>query len=237
LAAQRDPVTSVEKAIILLGENLIMNSALRSCMAGVYDHPLKGYEGEKMALWKHSLATAIASRELCPYSRSKLDPGTVYTAGIMHDLGKVVISEYLEGQAEVILERIDNTEVSDYLAGEREQIRTDHCEAGYLLAKRWKFPEPLTSAIYYHHSPELAKSRWRDLVYLVHMGDILAMMIGAVSGSDGMHYGLDKKAGEYIQVPDSEIESIMIRVDLEYRKIMSVLMGPENQPSETDQDK
>jgi len=85
----------------------------------------------------------------------------------------------------------------------------------------------------------LGKEEWRELVYLVHMGDILAMMIGAVSGSDGMHYGLDKKAGEYIQVPDSEIESIMIRVDLEYRRIMSLLMGPEettNDPEEGQED-
>jgi HD-like signal output (HDOD) protein len=80
---------------------------------------------------------------------------TAFTAGLLHDVGKVLLAMTMQGKQE----RVDAESASDpeitRLEVEREILGTTHAEIGYLLGEHWLLPSVVTTAIRYHHSPEL----------------------------------------------------------------------------------
>ncbi len=212
-------ITSLERAISYLGERLVVGIAVGDCAAQLFDKELKGYEGEHGDLWRHDLRTAIASREIATLSNLKINPDLAFTAGLLHDIGKSLISDYLQGTASEVLSKIENEEYGDYLTAEEELIGIDHPRAGYELALAWKLPEAITEAIRFHHTPAEAREDLRELVYAVHLGDNIAMLGGCGTGADSMHYKLDPNYSQYIELKSEELARVMLTVDVEFNKL------------------
>ncbi len=212
-------ITSLDRAISYLGERLVVGIAIGDCAAQLFDKELKGYEGEHGALWRHDLRTAIASREVVTQSNSTINPDLAFTAGLLHDIGKALISDYLQGTASDVLQKIENNEFSDYLAAEEELIGFDHPRAGYELALVWKLPEPIAEVIRFHHTPAEASEEFRELVYAVHLGDNIAMMGGCGTGADSMQYMLDTNYTQYVDLHPNALANIMLVVNEDYEKL------------------
>lgn len=207
--APLQPITSIPRAVSHMGDKTVVGIALSSCASAVYDSELDGYESERGELWEHSLMTAIASREVAKISNGRVSPELAYTAGLLHDIGKSVISEFLGGTTRLIVERIDSGKNSDYLEAEREILKTDHCNIGFKLAKHWKLPLPLQAVVKYHHKPATAEHIYVPLAYVVHLGDALAMMSGSGTGADSMMYSIDKGYEKYVKISDDVLASIL----------------------------
>lgn len=212
-------ITSLDRAISYLGERLVVGIAIGDCAAQLFNKELKGYEGEHGALWRHDLRTAIASREVVAQSHSKINPDLAFTAGLLHDIGKALISDYLQGTASEVLQKIENEEFSDYLSAEEELIGFDHPRAGYELALVWKLPEAITEAIRFHHTPSEASEEFRELVYAVHLGDNIAMMGGCGTGADSMRYKLDSNYTQFIDLQPNALANVMLVVNDEFDKL------------------
>jgi putative nucleotidyltransferase with HDIG domain len=198
--------------------------ALGGCAAEVYGASLDGYEGQRGALWRSGLLCAISAREIARCSNGKASPEVAYTAGILHDIGKSVISEWLEGKSREMVSKADSS-ATDYITLEQEVTGTNHCQVGFALAKRWKLPDVLCEAIAYHHHPQEASEKFRATVYAVHLGDMLAMMRGTDTGADGMRYKIDEKYRDYITISINELERISFQAGLEFKKISDSLYG------------
>ncbi len=214
-------ITSLDRAISYLGERLIVGIAIGDCASQLFDKDLKGYEGEHGDLWRHDLRTAIASREVVVQSDSEISPDLAFTAGLLHDIGKALISDYLHGTASAVLEKIENKETTDYLSAEEELIGFDHPRAGYELAKVWKLPAAIAEVIRYHHTPADASEEFRELAYAVHLGDNIAMMGGCGTGADSMQYKLDSDYSQYITLPPNALANVMLMVNEEFDKFES----------------
>ncbi len=212
-------ITSLDRAISYLGERLIVGIAIGDCASQLFDKELKGYEGEHGDLWRHDLRTAIASREVVAQSDLDISPDLAFTAGLLHDIGKALISDYLQGTAGEVLEKIENDEISDYLSAEEELIGFDHPRAGYELALTWKLPEAIAEVIRFHHTPAEAREEFQELVYAVHLGDNIAMMGGCGTGADSMRYKLDADYSRYITLQPNALASIMLTVNEEFVKL------------------
>lgn len=222
----RQPVTSPAKAVSLMGDKMVVGVAIATCAGTVYTEKMGGYESEEGELWKHSLMTAMASREVAKFSREKISPEIAYTGGILHDIGKSIISEFLDNSTQSIVEKIDSKETKDYLCAEREMLSTEHCVIGGKLAKHWNLPEPLQVIIFNHHTPSLTKpEEYIPLVYTVHLGDMIAMMGGAGTGADSMMYQIDTKYEEYIDISEEVLSNIFMKVTGEFKKTEASLFG------------
>ncbi|MEE9255927.1 MAG: HDOD domain-containing protein [bacterium] len=217
-------VESLDRAISYLGRSVIAGIAIGYSSASVFDKPLEGYESERGDLWAYSLRSAIASRELAKLVRN-LSPELGYTAGLLHDIGKSIVSRHLKGSAERILASIDSGEAGDYLDAERELLGTDHCEVGAELAELWGLPDSLREAIRRHHRPAAAPEAYRALVYCVHLGDIVSMMGGAGTGSDAMGYTLDPGYAAYVEISNSDLTQLWLMVESEYARTKSAVFG------------
>jgi putative nucleotidyltransferase with HDIG domain len=144
----RTEVRSILQALAVLGlekvKGLACTVALRSYLGNALQIPaLK-------KCWRHNLATAVVSSEIADWARQ--DSGEAYTAGILHDIGRLAL---IAVDPAKYLKIIDNTA---YHGGtlchhEREAYGLDHAVAGEWLASSWGLPRVICSAIRDHHQP------------------------------------------------------------------------------------
>lgn len=222
-----EPITTVSKAIVYLGEKTVMGIAIGSCSAAVFKKPLNGYEAAAGALWEHSLRTAIASREISIFVKEKISSNLAFTAGLLHDIGKSVISEFLDGNVNQMVNMCDEGKVEDFLSAEKNTVGTDHAEIGYELATHWRLPEPLVMVIKYHHHPNLCDGEYGALVYTVHLGDILAMMGGTGTGADSLSYTIDEKYSEFIDISKDHLAIVLLKIQEEFARARESILGSE----------
>ena len=223
----RYPVDTLDRAVSLLGDKAIMGIALATSSSHLYDRPLAGYESERGQMWEHSLKTAIAARETARFALEETDAGLAYTGGLLHDLGKSIISEFLQGTAASLVAQIDGQKTTDYLAAERSVLGTDHCAVGAALAKHWGLPPMLGASMRYHHAPADAEAPRRSLAYVVHLADMIAMMGGVGTGADSLLYGLDERYATYVDLSPGDLERLMFKVSLEFEKTKASVFGSE----------
>jgi putative nucleotidyltransferase with HDIG domain len=214
----RNPVVSIEKAVVYLGSRGILDLAASGGLSGVMGAPLEGYCGETGDLWAHSLRTAIAS----VHASALLLPGepadAVYTAGLLHDIGKAVLSGFLSEHSGTLREYMVGNQSSDFATLEKTLLSLDHAEAGALLAEKWKLPESIGAVIRYHHTPGMAPEPYRNLCLAVHIGDILAMLGGCGTGCDTLSYRLDPLAEEILTLHGNRLEKMMLDIDGEFTR-------------------
>ncbi len=209
-------IPTLPRAILHLGEKMVVGIALGSCTAQIFKPPLEGYGSAAGELWEHSLRTAIATRELVRFALQPVSADLAFTAGLLHDVGKAIISEFLQGNAEEMARWCDTGKVADFLQAERDVVGTDHSQVGETMALRWKLPLPLTAVIRDHHRPAQSEIEHRGLVFAVHVGDLIAMMGGAGTGVDTLAYRMDPGCDQYLRLNCETMEKIFLAVQAEF---------------------
>ena len=149
-------VCSIDHAVSLLGEDMVVGIAMSEAADLLFEKKLDGYGAEGGSLWRHDLKTAIAAKKIAGYARGAVDKDLAFTCGLLHDLGKGVISDFLRDTPLKIQQAMEQKKFQDYVAAERAILGLDHAEAGYELCLNWNLPTPLLQAIRFHHQPALA---------------------------------------------------------------------------------
>lgn len=163
-------IDSIDRALVLLGEKRFLQLVVSASIEDIYPTSGKGYSLCKGGLYKHALSMALACEILADFT-GKAPPDVAYTAGLLHDIGKVVLDQHVARALGLFYRRIQ-TGGKSIIAAERELLGTTHAEAGGLLAKRWSLPEVLTDVILYHHTPEKSVVD-PELVHLVYLADLI----------------------------------------------------------------
>jgi putative nucleotidyltransferase with HDIG domain len=146
---KRERVTTVSKAVIILGFNGVRRLALgMSVFSMLKDaNRLSGLS----ELWSHALTVAITARQLAART-GYLPAEEAFVAGLTHDIGRVVLARCdPEAWARVIEGAPDSAELRER---ERVHFGVSHAMAGKKLAHRWSLPAPIEEAIGDHHAYE-----------------------------------------------------------------------------------
>lgn len=216
-------VSTVDQAATMLGSRLIVGIALSSAGDGIMTDALTGYENHEEGVWRHDLYCAIAARMIGKKARVEFKPDLAFTGGLLHDIGKAVISKFLTGSSAEVLEGIEQGVTGDYLIGEKSIIGLDHTEVGYEVAKSWKLPSMLQNIIRYHHNPADAPEEFKVACYAVHLGDVLSMMAGHGTGSDTMQYRLDPGFNQYFDLDESDLCTLIFDCNEEYHEVEALM--------------
>lgn len=167
-------VDNVPKAVVIIGTAQIRNLALSMSVASSFE----GLPNELVSMqnfWRHSLLCALTARYLAKEVR-RCDPDALFTAGLLHDIGELVIFNRLPEQAkEALLMVLDSQDEIPIYQAERQVIGFDHADVGGELARQWKLPPLLEECIAYHHQIDKA-ARYPRETALVHIANILALM-------------------------------------------------------------
>jgi putative nucleotidyltransferase with HDIG domain len=101
----------------------------------------------------------------------KIEPSMAYTAGLLHDIGKVVLDQFINSGFPLFYRQL-NEGGKNFSEVEKQVLGTDHTEVGASLALKWSFPESLVETIRHHHNPEDAQ-QYSELVHIVYLADLL----------------------------------------------------------------
>jgi putative nucleotidyltransferase with HDIG domain len=163
-------VSSVQHALMLLGFNTVRNAVISIDVINVLNikGKIKGFDIS--TFWRHAVGVAVISRYLDEATGHHYRED-VFTAGIIHDIGKVVMAHYFSDRFQTVWETM-HSEQLNFWEAEHRHFPLNHAEIGAELAKRWHLPEPMCNVIGRHHTS--ARNGVVDnLVYIVHTADAL----------------------------------------------------------------
>lgn len=164
------PIETLDHALLLLGQDLLVQLVVSAAVRGFFNLKGHGYSLCKGGLFHHALGTAQIASLLANHT-GKCPAALAYTAGLLHDIGKVVLDQYISASYPLFYRNLIEQHKS-FLETEREILKTDHTKVGGLLARKWSFPESLTHAIANHHTPEKEQT-YPELAHILYLADLL----------------------------------------------------------------
>jgi len=188
-------ITTVKDAIARLGFKPIKTMVFAIVSKSSFNREVQGYGLEKGDLWRNSITCAYYSRYLSGLTDYG-DPEQAFTAGLLRDIGKLVLHEYVRKEYDEIVNMVNKEEIS-FCRAEEKVLGVNHCRIGAMVAEKWNFPQVLVDVIKYHHNPEEAvQSDFEDakLVRIVHFADYLTSIMGKGIGVDCMMQELNPNA-------------------------------------------
>jgi len=193
-------------AIGVLGLRRFYQLVAVSAVGPLLKAPLSGYGLGEGELWNHSLAVAIATREIL--LEKGLKPcEEAFTAALLHDVGKLLLGSALETDPDAdFLESEDEAATSEEV--EHRAAGMDHAEAGGLLLEHWKMPYWLVTAVRSHHAPTESSFLIADLV---HLADALCLSAGVGAGRDGLRHRVSPDVSQRWNFPKRSLERILGR--------------------------
>ena len=149
----------------MLGLKRLIQLVVASCVSGVMDKPVPGYDLPPGDLWRHSIAVSIAAEALVK-DQNNIDADDIFTPALLHDIGKLILGHFVKDELDDI-EKIASKGVP-YVVAENMVLGTDHAEVGAKVLTQWSFPTDVIEAVRWHHDPdfpEMGKAPV-DIVYL-----------------------------------------------------------------------
>jgi putative nucleotidyltransferase with HDIG domain len=202
----RHRISTIRDAVVFLGQENIVRAVAVSGVIGFYKKG-KGYGVNAADLWKHSIGVAIMSQILSKRLYHREDTA-LFTAGLLHDIGKVVLGEYIDKEFQKINQLV-LSEGYAFLAAEKELFGIDHAEVGGRIAHKWNFPPKISEVIAHHHRPDLSKEV-RMTPWVVYLADQICLMMGIGGGSDGLAYWGLRDVIRMFKLRQKDIEECMI---------------------------
>ena len=146
----RKEIDTVPRALIVLGVNEIANIILSLSLFKTFTN-VDDTEFDIKTFWKHSGVVAYLSRFLA--REFELDThGEEFTAGLMHDLGKIILDQYYHDDYKEVIKEMRNLKLTSSEA-EKNVLGFNHAKVGNWLSKKWRIPKNISKAILYHHDP------------------------------------------------------------------------------------
>ena len=161
---------SVQEAVMRLGFARVRSLVLGAATANLITGRLNGYGLGATELWDHSVVTASLARYVAEAVGYR-DLEEAYVAGLLHDIGKLVLDQYVHVDSNVLVELMNRQHLQLWQA-EEKIFGLDHGAVGGLMAQKWQFPTSLADAIRCHHWPSLASVR-PELAAIVNIADAL----------------------------------------------------------------
>lgn len=178
-------IASLRDAGVLLGLNRIMQLVLAAAVFPIGARPVPGYDLEEGALVDGMLAVAVGA-EVLARELKKLPPSHAFTAGLLHDIGKLAMGNVVARCRQEIRD-CAMVEGISYEQAERMLLGIDRAEAGAAMLRAWNLPDNVVTAVRWHLQPEQVEQE-PFVVDLVHVSRMLATQCGLGLGEDGLQY-------------------------------------------------
>ncbi len=208
-------ISTVTHAIVILGFTAVKSVAIS---ASVFDmFPMKGTENlfDRQKFWQHSIGTAVISKLLAKVIGYQ-EEEVAFVAGLLHDIGKVILDRYFNDVLQQIMEEIASDGISFY-ESELRIMDCNHQNIGLWLAEKWNLPAELRESISYHHNPEKAGVGFK-LASIAHIADVFARAKCIGNGGDILVPKISHDAWNLFNLDETAIAYLMDEIDVEIEK-------------------
>ncbi len=206
-------ISSIQQAVSVLGINAVRSLVLSFSFL---DSGRSEYQNsfDFNTFWRHSLAAGVASRLLVENIKG-VEPEEVFVAGLLQNLGELILARTLPVPYEQVLGTDINAH-SDRLQIEETIIGADHCAVGSEVAKYWGFPEALFLPIRYHHTPENYDGEDKAItktIRAVYLSDLLINILYS-EHPEQYHKQFRKASKKLLGLSSDDIENVLDRLHL-----------------------
>ncbi len=204
-------ILSVNHACILLGMDQVRGIILGVSVFEIMETAMVG-------LWRHSLFTGAVSK-LVGEVKGVRNSEQLFTAGLLHDLGKAILAIQVPKHYRPILADavVKNVDICDL---ERASLGVTHAHIGGRVAKQWNFPIEFIELITYHHEPNRARE-FPLHTAIIHFADILARQHGTRIDDYRHVPKLHNSARETLALSAEDIEKIIGRLAYIDREVVA----------------
>jgi putative nucleotidyltransferase with HDIG domain len=174
---------------------------------------------------RHCIATALCAQRLAETAAPDVDPQLAYTAGLLHDLGKLVLQDIMPKSLAAITQQAQATNASLYTV-EQNHLGTNHALLGKRLAQRWRLPEEIRHAMWLHHVDAAAlagRFPGARIALLVWAADHLARAAGIGHSGSFDAPALPERIARFTGVPAARQEEIQSELPEEVRRRAELL--------------
>ena len=215
-------ITSVKDAINRMGMRRVFEVAASASFVKAIPAKLTGYGLSAESYWRHSVAVAVLADRIGRQVGFTY-PDLAFTAGLLHDLGKVVVASFLTGSPHSPVDLpeggLSSVEV------EREVLGIDHAELGELLTVRWNLPKEISGAARWHHASQGAPTATlRYLSTVVQVADAAAHAAGH-GAEEGFSQGLTEDALDRLSLEPEKLQALVEASREEIEKTSQMLAG------------
>ncbi|MCP4268341.1 MAG: HDOD domain-containing protein [Candidatus Brocadiaceae bacterium] len=199
-------ISTINQAVVCLGLDTLKSIVLTSATHEMLNKGIPAYSLGEGMLWTHSISSATCARIIAQRIEYK-DSEEAYIAGLLLDIGKIILSSFAEKEFSEVSERVRKGKVPFNIA-EQELLGFGHAQVGGRIIKKWNLPPALVEAVEYHHQPNKSVTN-KSLTYIVHLADAISCMLGIGLGSDGLQYIFEENTLDILGLNKANVESIM----------------------------
>ena len=214
-------IGSIKEALVRLGTKNILSLVLCSTVAPMAKKTVPGYNLQDGALWEHSVATALATGEFAEILDVR-SPDIAFTAGLLCNIGKIVIGTFVEKESEAIYKLAFEDNLS-FQCAEQEVLGVDHAEIGADLLESWGLPGSVVEVVRWHHEPDRCPEEYQATADIVHVAEHGTMVIGYGVGDEGTHYKVSSESSERLKLNAKWIEAALCQTVIKLEEVRDSL--------------
>jgi putative nucleotidyltransferase with HDIG domain len=197
-------VDRVSLAVTLIGTRELSALALGISVLSVF-RKIPGTLLSMQSFLQHSLACGVIARLLAAQKNLR-QTEQIFTAGLLHDLGRLVLFIHFPDDALGVLHRSRSGAACLY-AVEKKELGCDHAAIGRFLLNRWRLPLALENTVAFHHVPTEAPDPVPAAI--VHLADILVNALGLGTSGERLVPPLDARAWETLELSAGALEAVV----------------------------
>jgi putative nucleotidyltransferase with HDIG domain len=182
-------VENLSEALMRLGQKEVYKLAALSLAGRWMNLKVEGYRWEAGDFCRLSLVEAVAAEYLAEQT-GQVDPKTAYTAGLVHEIGKLAVA-YACADFFPRIRAVQSEGGCPWLVAEKQVLGFNHAEVGAELLRRWKFPPALVAVGTFNPPRASDPAEFLPLLVHIHAAKYLAVTIGAGVAEDGFLFELN----------------------------------------------
>jgi len=215
------PVETITQAITVIGTKPLRELVLATSVIDMFQHVAPELVSQE-SFWRHSIGCGLAARAVAAWRRES-NVERFYVAGLLHDLGRLVLYLKLPERAEAALAMSRREGLALHRA-EQELLGFDHADVGAELLRYWQLPAALSEAVGGHHRPQRAHDYPLETA-TVHLADILANALRYGTSGECLVPALDTVGWEALGLEVSALEPLVELVEQQYDSAVNLFLG------------
>jgi HD-like signal output (HDOD) protein len=211
-------ITSLVRAIIMLGVNTVKNLALSTAVLGGLSGKNNFQALNNDGFWRHSLCVGVAAKLLAIKRRK--DPKQLeeyFVSGLLHDIGKIPLNNKMATEYVQALSLTDKEHLPLYITEERT-MDVNHCEVGRLIVKNWNLGPAMEDVVFFHHFLDSYPGENRDVLLTVAAANYFANSYQIGFSGDRYPESLPPAVFEELSITRDDLDEVESKVNGEIEK-------------------
>ena len=214
-------IDTVSRAILVVGLKELQHVVWASSAVETFSKLPPG-QVNMAGFWRHSIFSAVVARILAK-ERNVLHPERLFVAGLLHDIGRLLIYIEKPDEAKRILDFEEQNPGVDAVDLECEILGFDHAELAAALMLKWDLPLGLCESVRYHHEPARAENYLLD-ASIVHVANIIAHALESGEEENELKQRISPAAWELLEIPEDKIKRILHDAVMQFLETLELLL-------------